>query len=339
MSHSTKLSILNLAPVRQGQSNKDAIDSMVALAKFADQVGYHRYWIAEHHNTRSPVSSATQVLIGHTLSQTDRIRVGSGGVMLPNHSPLMVAEQYGTLATMYPNRVDLGLGRAPGTDPKTAAALRRHAHDISHQFPQDIADLQRYFGDDAVQGDVKAIPAIGTQVPLYILGSSTDSAYLAAKLGLPYAFASHFAPSLMPEALHIYRTNFKPSDVPDAPYVIIGCNAIIADTDREAQYLATTQQQSFLNVVRGRGQPMQPPVDDMNAIWLPHEKAAVMHMTACSFVGGLDTVQEQLQAFQSRYQADELMVMSHIFDENLQQNSYQILYDIVQDLNQSASLI
>ena len=336
MSHSTKLSILNLVPVRQGQSNKDAIDSMVALAKFADQIGYHRYWIAEHHNTRSLVSSATQVLIGHTLSQTDRIRVGSGGVMLPNHSPLMVAEQYGTLATIYPNRVDLGLGRAPGTDPKTAAALRRHAHDISHQFPQDIADLQRYFGDEAVQGDVKAIPAIGTQVPLYILGSSTDSAYLAAKLGLPYAFASHFAPRLMPEALHIYRTNFKPSDVLDVPYVIIGCNAIIADTDREAQYLATTQQQSFLNVVRGRGQPMQPPVDDMNAIWLPHEKAAVMHMTACSFVGGRDTVQEQLQAFQVRYQADELMVMSHIFDENLQQNSYQMLYDIVQDLNQSA---
>ena len=336
MSHSTKLSILNLVPVRQGQSNKDAIDSMVALAKFADQVGYHRYWIAEHHNTRSLVSSATQVLICHTLSQTDRIRVGSGGVMLPNHSPLMVAEQYGTLATMYPNRVDLGLGRAPGTDPKTAAALRRHAHDISHQFPQDIADLQRYFGDDAVQGDVKAIPAISTQVPLYILGSSTDSAYLAAKLGLPYAFASHFAPRLMPEALHIYRTNFKPSDVLDVPYVIIGCNAIVADTDREAQYLATTQQQSFLNVVRGRGQPMQPPVDDMNAIWLPHEKAAVMHMTACSFVGGRDTVQEQLQAFQSRYQADELMVMSHIFDENLQQNSYQMLYDIVQDLNQPA---
>ena len=328
----TRLSILNLAPVRQGQTNLDAINSMVKLAKFADQSGFHRYWIAEHHNTKSLVSSATQVLIGHTLAQTDRIRVGSGGVMLPNHSPLMVAEQYGTLATMYPNRVDLGLGRAPGTDPKTAAALRRHAHDISHQFPQDIADLQRYFGDDDVQTDVKAIPAIGTKIPLYILGSSTESAYLAAELGLPYAFASHFAPRLMPEALHIYRSHFVPSAVLDKPYVIVGCNAVVADTDCEAQYLATTQQQSFLNVVRGRGQPMQPPVDDMNVLWLPHEKAAVLHMTACSFIGGADTVRSELQAFQDKFAADELMVMSNIFDENLQQESYRKLLDIVNSL-------
>lgn len=327
----TQVSILNLVPVRQGQDNKDAIDSMVNLAQFADRAGFLRYWIAEHHNTRYLVSSATQVLIGYVLAHTQHMRVGSGGVMLPNHSPLMVAEQYGTLATIYPNRVDLGLGRAPGTDPKTAAALRRHSHDISHQFPQDIADLQRYFGDISVQKDVKATPAVGLNVPLYILGSSTDSGYLAAELGLPYAFASHFAPRLMDEALAIYRARFRPSAVLDKPYVIVGINAVVADSDQEAAYLATTQKQSFLNVVRGSGQPMQPPVDSMDGLWLPHEAAMVDNMLACALVGGRNSVAQQYQALQARTKADELMVMSHIYDEKLQQYSYQLLLDIIKN--------
>ena len=231
-----KLSILNLAPVREGQTYLQAVESMVNLAKHAENIGIERYWIAEHHNMKNLVSSATALLIQHTLANTKTLRVGSGGVMLPNHSPYVVAEQYGTLETLYPNRVELGLGRAPGTDMQTAAALRRGRNSLD--FPAEIAELRGYFKDC---NPVSAYPSAGLNIPFYILGSSTESAYLAAELGLPYAFASHFAPRMMEMAVEIYRKNFKPSTYLAEPYVILGVNAIIAKTDKEARQLATTQ--------------------------------------------------------------------------------------------------
>nr|WP_019518834.1 LLM class flavin-dependent oxidoreductase [Moraxella boevrei] len=324
-----QLSILNLAPVRQGQSPKNAIDSLVNLAKFAENLGVARYWIAEHHNMPSLVSSATQLLIGHVLAHTISLNVGSGGVMLPNHSPLIVAEQYGTLATLYPNRVELGLGRAPGTDPMTARALRRNEADVSHNFPHDVAELQHYFGNNTTS--VKAVPATNTNVPIYILGSSTSSAYLAAELGLPYAFASHFAPRMMVEAVKIYRTQFKPSQVLDKPYVIIGTNAIVADTDKNAQFLATSTYQFFLNVVRGQSNPLLPPVDNMDEIWHPHEKSMAMNMLNCSLIGSQTTVNHQLNTLKTAVNPDELMAVSYIFDEDLQKQSYTMLNDIVKN--------
>ena len=326
----TQLSILNLAPVRQGQTNRQAIDAMVRLAQFAERHDFARYWIAEHHNMPYLVSSATSILIQHTLANTQKIRVGSGGVMLPNHSPLIVAETYGTLATIYPNRVDIGLGRAPGTDPMTARALRRNEADVSHNFPHDVMELQRYFADETAQQHVKAVPATGLNVPLYILGSSTASAYLSAELGLPYAFASHFAPRMLTEAVHIYRQNFKPSDVLQKPYVIIGVNAIIADTDAHAHYLATSSQQFFLNVVRSGKNPLLPPVDSMDGLWLPHEEQMSNSMQACAIIGSVQTAKQKYQALQHSIQADEIMAVSYIFDENEQLKSYEKLREIVQ---------
>lgn len=324
-----KLSALNLAPMRAGQTARDAIDAMVRLAQHLESLDFERFWIAEHHNMPHLVSSATQILITHTLSQTQKIRVGSGGVMLPNHSPLQVAEQYGTLATLYPNRVDLGLGRAPGTDPLTARALRRNRDDLSEQFPQDIADLQRYFGDASVQDYVRAYPALGLNVPLYILGSSTESAFLAARLGLPYAFAAHFAPRMLDMAVEIYRREFVPSAVLDKPYVIICNNVVVAESDEEARFLHSTQQQLFWDLVRGRSRGMQPPVPNMDALWSPTEKFSAEAMMSASLVGGLDSIKQQLIDFQEKYQADELMVINYIFDEEKQYRSYELLTQAV----------
>lgn len=324
-----KLSALNLAPMRAGQTARDAIDAMVRLTQYLESLDFERFWIAEHHNMPHLVSSATQVLIGHTLAHTAKIRVGSGGVMLPNHSPLQVAEQYGTLATLYPNRVDLGLGRAPGTDPLTARALRRNRDDLSEQFPQDIADLQRYFGDQSVQDYVRAYPALGLNVPLYILGSSTESAFLAARLGLPYAFAAHFAPRMLDMAVEIYRREFVPSAVLDKPYVIICNNVVVAESDEEARFLHSTQQQLFWDLVRGRSRGMQPPVPNMDALWSPTEKFSAEAMMSASLVGGLDSIKQQLIDFQEKYQADELMVINYIFDEEKQYRSYELLTQAV----------
>ena len=250
-----KVSILNLVPLRQGESYKAAMERMVNLAKKAEELGYTRYWIAEHHNTHSVASSATQLLIQYALSNTEKIRIGSGGVMLPNHSPYLVAEQYGTLETLYPGRVDLGLGRAPGTDLETARAIRRGVGRES-DFEREVMELSEYFRDTEV---VHAYPAAGLNIPLYILGSSTDSAYLAARLGLPYSFAAHFAPTMMETAIRIYQENFKPSDVQEKPYVILGANAILADTKEEAESLATTQWQAFLNIITNQSQGLLPP--------------------------------------------------------------------------------
>lgn len=341
----TNLSILNLVPIREGQTAKQAVDSMVKLATHAENIGIERYWIAEHHNMKNLASSATQLLIQHALSHTEKLRVGSGGVMLPNHSPYIVAEQYGTLETLYPNRVELGLGRAPGTDMRTATALRRNAQSLP--FPDEISELKGYFDGT---NPVSAYPAQGLNVPFYILGSSPESAYLAAERGLPYAFASHFAPRFMDDAIRIYRSYFKPSDVLDKPYVILGVNAIVAETDEEAAQLATTQTQFFLNVVTNAQQNLQPPLESDDKVWenfvkaeiVPHfgqvafeqnalyrqEKTVVRQMTECSLIGSPQSVEQQLKALKARVEIDEIMAVSYIFDEQKQQQSYTWLKQI-----------
>ncbi|MBY0095978.1 LLM class flavin-dependent oxidoreductase [Mesobacillus maritimus] len=323
------VSVLNLAPIREGQGPKDAIDAMVDLAQATEKMGYKRYWIAEHHNTPTLVSSATSILIKHTLEHTESIRVGSGGVMLPNHSPLVVAEQFGTMATIYPNRLDLGLGRAPGTDMMTASALRRSQNDSVYTFPDDVQSLLTYFGTEDQQDYVKAYPGVGTNVPLYILGSSTDSAYLAASLGLPYVFASHFAPKYMDQAISIYRSRFKPSAYLDQPYMIVCLNVIAAESDQEAKLQSTTMQQFFLNVVRGSQMFLQPPVENMDSVWNPMEKEMATSMSSVTLMGSKETVTEQLIGFQENYNVDELMAVSYIYDQDKQKQSYQILKDIV----------
>ncbi|MEH7157735.1 LLM class flavin-dependent oxidoreductase [Neobacillus drentensis] len=323
------VSVLNLAPIRKGHSPSQAIEAMVDLAQAVESMGYARYWIAEHHNTATLVSSATSILIKHVLEHTNTIHVGSGGIMLPNHSPLIVAEQFGTLATIYPNRVDLGLGRAPGTDMMTANALRRSKNDSVYTFPDDVQALLTYFGPEEQQSYVKAYPGVGTNIPIYILGSSTDSAYLAASLGLPYVFASHFAPRFMEEAISIYRNRFQPSEYLDQPYMMVCCNVIAAETDEEAKFLSTTMQQFFLNVVRGTQNPLQPPVESLDEIWTPIEKEMAATKQSVTFLGSKETIRQQLTAFQNAYQVEELMAVSYIYDTEKQKRSYEILKEIV----------
>jgi luciferase family oxidoreductase group 1 len=323
------LSVLNLAPIRKGEGEKEAIDAMVDLAQATEKMGYTRYWIAEHHNTPTLVSSATAMLIKHTLEHTEHIRVGSGGIMLPNHSPLVVAEQFGTMETIYPNRLDLGLGRAPGTDGMTASELRRSQNDSVYTFPNDVNSLLTYFGPEEQQGYVKAYPGVGTNIPVYILGSSTESAILAAKLGLPYVFASHFAPTYMEEAISIYRNRFQPSDYLDSPYVMVCVNVIAAETDEEAKFEATTMQQFFLNVVRGSKMPMSPPVENMDLIWSKPEKEVATSMTSVTLVGNKQSIREQFTSFQEKYNVDEIMAVSYIYDRDKQKRSYEILKEVV----------
>lgn len=323
------VSVLNLAPIRQGQDAKEAIDAMVDLAQATEEMGYTRYWIAEHHNTPTLVSSATSILIKHTLEHTNHIRVGSGGVMLPNHSPLVVAEQFGTMATIYPNRLDLGLGRAPGTDMMTASALRRSKNDSVFSFPEDVQSLLTYLGPAEKQSYVKAHPGVGTNIPVYILGSSTDSAYLAAKLGLPYVFASHFAPRYMEEAISIYRKRFEPSEYLNAPYMMVCLNVIAAESDEEAKIEQTTMQQFFLNIVRGTQSPLRPPVENMDAIWSPPEKEMALSMSSVTFLGSKESIREQLTQFQEKYNVDEIIAVSYIYDPAKQKRSYEILKEIV----------
>ncbi|KQL54101.1 hypothetical protein AN964_11740 [Heyndrickxia shackletonii] len=324
------VSVLNLAPIREGQTTKEAIDSMVDLAQAVEKMGYTRYWIAEHHNTSTLVSSATSILIKHTLEHTSKIKVGSGGVMLPNHSPLVVAEQFGTMATIYPGRVDLGLGRAPGTDMETASALRRSQVDSVYTFPDDIQSLLTYFGPEEEQGSVKAYPGVGTNIPIYVLGSSTDSAHLAARLGLPYVFASHFAPRYMEEAISIYRMEFKPSQYLDKPYMMVCLNVIAAETDEEAKNLSTTMKQFFLNVVRGSRIKLQPPVETMDYLWTPMEAEMAESMSRMSFMGSKESIRQQLTNFQSYFNVNEIMAVSYIYDADKQKRSYEILKEVVE---------
>lgn len=288
-----KVSALNLVPIREGQEDSDALHDMIDLAQYLEQVGYERYWIAEHHNAPNLVSSATALLIQHTLEHTKTIKVGSGGIMLPNHAPLIVAEQFGTMATLFPNRVDLGLGRAPGTDMMTASALRRDQHNGVYQFPDEVDQLQQYFGPANQQSYVRAYPAVDKQVPLYILGSSTDSAHVAARRGLPYVFAGHFAPQQMKDAIQIYKDLFEPSEFLSEPYVIIGLNVIVADTDEEAEYLASSMAQVMVSITRGKMQPVQPPTDKLDQVLTARELDMAKQRINSSMIGSESTVKQK----------------------------------------------
>ena len=322
------LSILDLAPILPGQTAADSFRNTLDLAQHAEQWGYHRFWLAEHHNIPGIASAATAVLIGHVAGGTERIRVGSGGIMLPNHSPLVIAEQFGTLASLYPGRIDLGLGRAPGGDMATTLALRRSANSAD-RFPQDVQELQQYFRPARPNQTVRAIPGEGLEVPIYLLGSSLFSAQLAAQLGLPFAFASHFAPDLLHDALKQYRSHFEPSDVLAEPYVMVGMNLFAADTDTEARRLFTTLQQQFLNLVRGRPTLLQPPVDDMDTVWSPAEKVHVDRMTRYSVVGSAETVKQGLEQILAETQANELIATAQIYDHTARLRSFEIAAGIL----------
>lgn len=326
-------SILDLVPITEGNTIETVLKNSLKLALSSEKLGYHRYWLAEHHNTESVASSATAVLIGYIAGGTQTIRVGSGGVMLPNHAPLVVAEQFGTLASLYPNRIDLGLGRAPGTDQLTARALRRDSFDTAvHSFPDDVIALQTYFSADNKKAPVRAIPGEGLDIPIWILGSSTDSARLAARLGLPYAFASHFAPAQLGAALEIYRRDFRPSQYLAQPYTMACVHVVAADTNAEAEKLVTSYYRLILGMISGKRGPLQPPVDTMEGLWSDYEKAAVQQMSRYSFVGDVEKVQEELSGFQQQFQLDEIMITTHVYDSNARIRSYELLQLIHSDV-------
>ncbi len=318
------LSILDLVRVTEATDARGAMDNARDLAAHAERWGYRRIWVAEHHNMPGIASAATALVIAHIAAGTRRIRVGAGGIMLPNHAPLVVAEQFGTLAQLHPGRIELGLGRAPGTDGLTLRALRVNPAD-AQRFPQDVLELQHYFSDEAAHASVQAVPAAGTHVPLWILGSSLFGATLAAELGLPYAFASHFAPQQLLPALQAYRERFKPSAVLDAPRAMVGVNVIAADTDAEARRLATTQQMSFANLLRGARRLSQPPIDDIDDYWTPAEKAQASQMLARSVIGSPATVRAGLRGLIEDTGADELIVVSDIFDHQARLRSFQLI--------------
>ncbi len=327
-----EISVLDVAPIKEGKNYNETFKDSLDLAQYAESLNYNRFWLAEHHNMKSIASSATSVLIGYIANGTQKIRVGSGGVMLPNHSSLIIAEQFGTLDGLFPNRIDLGIGRAPGTDSVTARALGRHISSINDTFSAQIFELQHYFSNDN-EGPVHAFPGQGANVPLYILGSSTDSAWLAAELGLPYAFAGHFAPEKMQIAFEIYRDNFKPTETNPQSHIIACVNGSAAETDEEGQRLVTTLYQAFLNIIRNNRKPYAPPVDDMDALWSVEEKAMLMQKLALTFVGSKDSVKRQLLEFQEKYNVDELMINSHIFDHELRKKNYAIIREAANELH------
>ncbi|MET3926711.1 LLM class flavin-dependent oxidoreductase [Devosia sp. 2618] len=318
------LSILDLVRVNGETGPKGALDHARAAAAHAEGLGYTRYWVAEHHNMPGIASAATSVALAHIAAGSSTIRIGAGGIMLPNHAPMVIAEQFGTLAQLYPGRIDLGLGRAPGTDQMTMRALRRSLSN-SDNFPQDVLELQAYFAEAEPDQRLQAVPAAGTNVPLWILGSSTYGAQLAAELGLPYAFASHFAPDALMIALEIYRARFKPSEQLAEPYAMIGVNIIGAETDAEARRLATTQQMSFANIFRGARGLSQPPIDDIETYWSPAEKAQAANMLAHSIYGSPETVKDGIAALVAQTGADELMVVSDVYDNDLRLRSLEII--------------
>lgn len=322
----TILSILELARVTEETDARGALENARDLAAHAEAWGYRRLWVAEHHNMPGIASAATAVVIAHIAAGSKSIRVGAGGIMLPNHAPYVIAEQFGTLAQLFPGRIDLGLGRAPGTDQATLHALRRSPA-AADSFPQDVLELQAFLAPRAPDQRIVAVPATGTEVPLWILGSSHFGAMLAAELGLPYAFASHFAPAQLVTALQIYRSRFKPSKQLDRPYTMVGANVIAADSDREARRLATTQQMSFANIFRGARGLSQPPIDDIESYWSPMEKAQAMQMLARSIVGSPDTVRAGIAAFMQETGADELMVVSDVYDHAARLRSFELIAD------------
>src|SRR5690349_312123 len=301
-------SILDLSPIPKGGTAAAALRNTLALAQHAERLGYGGYWLVEHHDMPGIASAATALVIGHVAGGTSTIRVGSGGIMLPNHSPLVVAEQFGTLASLYPGRIDLGLGRAPGTDMMTAQALRRDVALGGEQFPQDVQELQSYFAPPQPRQRIRAVPGAGLEVPIWLLGSSLFGAQLAAMLGLPFAFASHFAPDAMLQALDLYRSGFQPSAQLERPYAMVGANVLAADSDAEARRHFTSQQQSFINLRRGMPGQVPPPIDDIDTYWSPVERAMVEHSLAVSFVGSPDTIERGLRPFIESTQPDELMI-------------------------------
>jgi luciferase family oxidoreductase group 1 len=324
MSIMVPLSILDLVPVMIGETPREALHKSLDLIQHAERFGYKRYWVAEHHNMTGIASAATSVVIGYLAQGTSTIRVGSGGIMLPNHSPLVIAEQFGTLESLYPGRIDLGLGRAPGTDQRTVKALRR-AGVRADSFPEDVMELMLLLAEAKPGQPVRAVPGAGTEVPIWILGSSTFGAELAAALGLPYAFASHFAPDALFEALEIYRRQFKPSKQLDHSYTMVGVNVVAADTDEEARRLFTTVQQSFANLVRGAPGKLQPPIEDIEEYWSPAEKHQASRMLKYSIVGSAETVRTELEKFVGLTKADELMLVCHIHDHAARIRSYEII--------------
>ncbi|HZH90369.1 MAG TPA: LLM class flavin-dependent oxidoreductase [Pyrinomonadaceae bacterium] len=322
-------SVLDLAPVKEGGGIAETFRETLDLARHAEAWGYRRYWLAEHHNMPGIASAATAVLVGHVAGGTKTIRVGSGGVMLPNHAPLVIAEQFGTLEALYPGRIDLGLGRAPGTDQRTARALRRHLAAVEDDFPRDVAELQSYFAAVRPGQAVRAVPGANLNVPIWLLGSSLFSAELAATLGLPFAFASHFAPDYLMQALEIYRGTFRPSEALAAPYAMVGVNVFAADTDAEAGRLFTSLKRQFVNLRRGVPGLLQPPDDALEASLSEIEKAGIERMLACSVVGSPETVRRGLKSFIDTTQADEIMVTAQMFDHAARLHSFEIVAGVM----------
>lgn len=326
-------SILDLAVVSKGKSFRQTFDDSVAIAQLAEHNGYKRYWLAEHHNMDAIGSSATSILIGKIAEATQHIRVGSGGIMLPNHSPLIIAEQFGTLGTLYPNRIDLGLGRAPGTDQSTASAIRSDFYEAAMAFPSEVQKIQDYFSIENANQAVRANVAEGVDVPLYILGSSTTSAYLAAEKGLPYAFASHFASTQLMEALKIYKSQFQPSAVLENPYSIAGISVIIADTDEEAEFLSTSYYARVIGILTGNRSPLEPPFEVSNQFRNVIQQPAVQQMTKYAFIGSKETVKKKLKSFIETTDIDELIVATHVFDVKDRIKSVNVFAEIMGEVN------
>ncbi|MER8429275.1 LLM class flavin-dependent oxidoreductase [Mesorhizobium caraganae] len=331
----TALSVLDLSPIVEGSNASQSLANSLDLARHAEQLGYKRYWLAEHHNIPGIASAATAVVIAHVAGGTKTIRVGAGGIMLPNHAPLVIAEQFGTLAALHPGRIDLGLGRAPGTDMGTARALRRNL-EASDNFPQDVVELMGYFQPAEAGQRIQAVPGEGQKVPVWILGSSLYGAQLAAMLGLPYAFASHFAPAELDHALDIYRSRFQPSEQLDKPYVMLGLNVFAAPTDAEAKLLFTSLQQAFVNLRTGRPGRLPPPVEGYDQTLEPMAKTMLGQALSCAVVGSPETVRQGIDAFVRRTGADELMVTAQIFDHAARVRSFEILTEAHKSLSQAA---
>ena len=327
----TPFSILELAPVRDDQSIQFSLHHALTLAQKAETLGYKRLWLAEHHNMDGIASSATAVLLGYILANTQSLKVGSGGIMLPNHAPLVVAEQFGTLATLYPDRVELGLGRAPGTDQVTMRALRRGRQETEDQFPQDVLEILQYFKEPQPQQRIVATPGQNTHVPVWLLGSSLFSAQLAAKLGLPYSFASHFAPRMLGQAIQLYRDNFEPSEYLEKPYISMGVPTVVAQTDEEAQYLATSAYQRVLGLMRGQSLKLKAPVKTMEGLWSAAEKMSVDNFYAMAQIGSLATVKAGLQQLLEKYEVDEFIFTCDIYDTNKRIENFELLMDMKKD--------
>ncbi|HRI99655.1 MAG TPA: LLM class flavin-dependent oxidoreductase [Hyphomonas sp.] len=323
-----EISILELGRVREGFTRADALNEARRLAQHAETLGYKRFWVAEHHNMAAVTTAATSLVISHIAAGTKTIRVGAGGIMLPNHAPYIIAEQFGTLEALYPGRIDLGLGRAPGTDQLTLRALRVHPEE-AERFPQDVVELQLWLGPVKEGQRIEAVPGSNSDVPLWILGSSLFGAQLAAELGLPYGFASHFAPQALDEALELYRHRFKPNAKMAKPYALIGVNIIAAETDDEAKFLATSQQMSFANLVRGERRLMQKPIDNIDTYWTPAEKARAAAMLDVAIIGSRETVKRGIEKLLERTQADELMVVSDMYDQDKRRRSFEIIAEVI----------